>query len=396
MSPNAPAVFWPRIPEAADRETLFTRRFCAEASRRFCRRVFPEARWSSYTPGSLLAHFVEVTASRVLIVAHRPEIVVSAEAFRLLAAAVDKGYAMALPVYPDSPNPGQRAALPAPYVNMASFEEMAGELARIRGGACLTIQENVDGTLACFSRDSLAALNLDEDLASAIQSHAAAGGAVAEQGALVHSFERRHADSRELLVDLVPPSVMRVLDVGCARGAYGRLLKARRPDVRVEGIELNPVLAEAAAQHYDRVMVGNLEALNLDGPHDLINCGDILEHLQDPWRTLGVFRDLLVPGGYLVLSVPNIGHWSVARDLLHGDFDYVPWGLLCVGHLRWFTESSLRRALERAGFRIDHFHREMPTATPQGEAFIQTAVSAGGADEISLRTLQLIVRAIKP
>ena len=44
---------------------------------------------------------------------------------------------------------------------------------------------------------------------------------------------------------------------------------------------------------------------------------------------------VLPPGGVVVLSVPNVGHWSVVADLLAGRWDYLPAGLVCVTHLRF-------------------------------------------------------------
>ena len=49
----------------------------------------------------------------------------------------------------------------------------------------------------------------------------------------------------------------------------------------------------------------------------------------------------VTPGGRLVLSVPNVGHWAVVEDLLAGRWDYLPIGLLCYTHYRFFTRRTL-------------------------------------------------------
>jgi SAM-dependent methyltransferase len=64
---------------------------------------------------------------------------------------------------------------------------------------------------------------------------------------------------------------------------------------------------------------------------------DVLEHLEDPLSGLLAARNALNPGGYLLLSIPNIGHWRIVADLLAGRFDYAPVGIQCITHLRFFT-----------------------------------------------------------
>ena len=48
--------------------------------------------------------------------------------------------------------------------------------------------------------------------------------------------------------------------------------------------------------------------------------------------------------------MPNVGHYSIVEDLLAGRWDYVPMGLLCYTHFRFFTRATLESWIERAGF----------------------------------------------
>jgi 2-polyprenyl-3-methyl-5-hydroxy-6-metoxy-1,4-benzoquinol methylase len=106
--------------------------------------------------------------------------------------------------------------------------------------------------------------------------------------------------------------------------------------------------------------------LNLDreipvgeGPFDVIVYGDVLEHLVDPLRILVELDRSLAPGGFVILSVPNIAHLWIRLLLLFGRFDYLDRGILDHSHLRFFTERSLRAMLADAGLLIERF-----TATP--------------------------------
>ena len=51
-----------------------------------------------------------------------------------------------------------------------------------------------------------------------------------------------------------------------------------------------------------------------------------------------------------MLSVPNVGHHAVVEDLLAGRWDYLPVGLLCFTHYRFFTRQSLEETIRAAGF----------------------------------------------
>lgn len=219
--------------------------------------------------------------------------------------------------------------------------------------------------------------------------------AVVERSALVHRFGVYGSGERGDLADLVPETAGRLLDVGCAQGGFGAMMRSKRPDLHLIGVEMSEVLARKARPHYDHVHVEKIERVTFAHRFDHINCGDIIEHLYDPWEAFRRFHTLLEPGGTLVVSLPNVGHWSVVRDLAAGAFPYLPFGLTCITHIRWFTESSLREALHEAGFTIDRFCREAVSPTPQGAAFIEMMCRNGGGDRTSLSTHQFTLRVVK-
>jgi hypothetical protein len=86
---------------------------------------------------------------------------------------------------------------------------------------------------------------------------------------------------------------------------------------------------------------------------------DVLEHRPDPQATLLVARDLLNPHGAVIVSVPNVAHWSVRVDLLRGRFQYQPVGIMDATHLRWFTATTARTLLASVGFKVIKYR---PTA----------------------------------
>jgi GT2 family glycosyltransferase/tetratricopeptide (TPR) repeat protein/2-polyprenyl-3-methyl-5-hydroxy-6-metoxy-1,4-benzoquinol methylase len=180
------------------------------------------------------------------------------------------------------------------------------------------------------------------------------GTSTLENRPSVHDpFYFSHA--RPEVLDMVPVSARRVLDIGCGAGRLGEALKARQ-DAEVVGIELNDVAAECARGRLDEVHVGDAETIDpgfAAGSFDAIVCGDILEHLREPDRLLRRARQWLRPEGRLVASIPNVRHHSVIRSLLQGNWTYESAGLLDRDHVRFFTRREIEKLVFRAGFAIE-------------------------------------------
>jgi SAM-dependent methyltransferase len=387
-------VFWPRVAVPEILEVQFCHDFCRRMSRELCAEALSERSWLEYGADEGLERLCLRSRAEMLLVVTDPELVVSASAVRRLADAARSGHGACGPVFNVTAFPGQRAELPAPYFNATTFLEIT-RLVGEGAGREPAPAEVLDPACVLYRREALLPPAGKPPVRAMAKAITEPGPGVVVRGALVHRFGDYYSGERDDLVRLVPESVKRVLDVGCARGGYGKRLKQVRPAIHLTGVELNPIMAEYARRHYDEVLTCPVEEANLAAGFDLVNCGDLLEHLHDPPRVLAHLRDLLRPRGYLTASVPNVGHWSVVKDLLRGRFEYVPVGLLCISHIRWFTESSLREVLERSGFAIDTFQRDVAPATPGGEAFIRAVCAAGFGDEQSLRTNEFIIRAIK-
>jgi methionine biosynthesis protein MetW len=160
--------------------------------------------------------------------------------------------------------------------------------------------------------------------------------------------------SHEWLISRVPVGA-EVLDVGCAGGYLARaLIRERR--CTVDGIEIDAAAVGRAATLCRRVFVGSLEdedfLSTLDGPYDRIVLGDVLEHLREPEHVLAALTRLLAPGGRLLVSLPNIAHWSVRWELLRGRFAYTETGLLDRTHLRFYTFETADDLFVGAGLQV--------------------------------------------
>ncbi len=90
-------------------------------------------------------------------------------------------------------------------------------------------------------------------------------------------------------------------------------------------------------------------------PFDVVVMGDVLEHVRHPGRLLADARKLLAPGGSMLISVPNFGHWYPRFRTALGAFDYDMRGILDRTHVRFFTRRSLMRLLDDANLRVVSF-----------------------------------------
>lgn len=135
---------------------------------------------------------------------------------------------------------------------------------------------------------------------------------------------------------------LQVLEVGCASGYFGSALKAAGHTVW--GIEPNKSAATIASAKLDYVFVGVIEDFITafpDKKFDVISFGDVLEHIASPNEVLDQCHRLLVEGGGVVASVPNVAHISVRAMLLEGRWEYSELGILDKTHLRFFTRKSI-------------------------------------------------------
>jgi 2-polyprenyl-3-methyl-5-hydroxy-6-metoxy-1,4-benzoquinol methylase len=218
-----------------------------------------------------------------------------------------------------------------------------------------------------------------------------------------YDFEAIDLDSGSVHADVVRlvASTSRVLELGPATGYMSRAL--RDQGVAVVGIELDPEMARRAEEFCERVVVGDLDVLDLDAAlgedrFDAIVAADVLEHLKDPLGALTRLRPFLTEQGFFVVSVPNVAHGSVRLALLSGHFPYQEIGLLDRTHLRFFTRENLEQLLDEAELGVAELHRhelnidasEVPFDAADAPAELRRALEA----DVEARTYQFVVKAI--
>jgi len=167
----------------------------------------------------------------------------------------------------------------------------------------------------------------------------------------------RYDSLRTDMLDFVPDGVRRILDVGCATGAFSEALQELRPALETWGIESDPAATEMARSRMNSLIVGTYPEVKDQLPVGSFDCvvfNDVLEHMVDPGRALAATVPLLTSTGRIVASIPNVRHLTVlAQIAIRGDFEYTDTGLLDRTHLRFFTRRSILRLFADSGWHIE-------------------------------------------
>jgi GT2 family glycosyltransferase/ubiquinone/menaquinone biosynthesis C-methylase UbiE len=197
-------------------------------------------------------------------------------------------------------------------------------------------------------------------------------------------------------IDSNPQDNIKILEVGCACGATLLKVKNLFTNADLYGIEFNESSA-AIARTFADVKAGDVEKEQLDYPgefFDYIICADVLEHLYNPWKALETLRKHLKPDGKILISIPNVMHYSLVRDLLNGNWTYQDAGLLDRTHVRFFTIKEFKKMLYSAGYGDFHIGSITLPINKEDQQFLQHLVTAGSKDLIDqYTTYQYIIKA---
>jgi methionine biosynthesis protein MetW len=152
-----------------------------------------------------------------------------------------------------------------------------------------------------------------------------------------------------------------VLELGCASGYLSAYME-QSLGCRVTGIDFDPAATAIAATRCAEVYTADLDApyaldvARSSAPYDVLFAAAVLEHLKHAEAVLRTARTLLKPSATVIISLPNIAHWTVRVKLLLGRFDYQEYGIMDKTHVHLYTLATGRALLERTGYTVESIH----------------------------------------
>lgn len=145
----------------------------------------------------------------------------------------------------------------------------------------------------------------------------------------------------------------RVLALDCGPGVLARKLVDKGADV--VGVDMSGVAVEMARRKGIEAHRVDLDVEPLpfaDASFDTVLSDSGLEHRFHIDRPLDEAVRVLRPGGKLILTLPNLGHWICRLWLLRGRFPYVSNSPTDPIHLRFFTMREALDLLEARGIEV--------------------------------------------
>lgn len=198
----------------------------------------------------------------------------------------------------------------------------------------------------------------------------------------------QYVTNRAEMVPFVPASAKKVLDVGCAQGKFGEVLKLARPQIDLWGMD--PVSGSRPVA-YDHFVEGFFPDSAPREAFDVIVFNDVLEHMVDPWTALRLTRQMLAVDGVVVASIPNVRNLRTLGQLVfRGEWNYVDAGVLDRTHLRFFTASTMRTLFSSSGYVVETLR---PINLPRiGKRGILRRTLLGLADELFAEQFVVVAR----
>ncbi len=173
--------------------------------------------------------------------------------------------------------------------------------------------------------------------------------------------ETAHPDDSHSIQARLIPANSHVLELGCSSGYMSGYLEQKK-GCTVVGLDYDPLAIEIAKTRTSAAYLADLEApdpLNVAkvyAPFDVLYAANVLEHVRSAETVLKEAHSLLKPNALLIMTLPNIAHYSIRLRLLLGKFDYTDYGIMDRTHVHFYTVDTARTLLKSAGYHVESLH----------------------------------------
>ena len=168
-----------------------------------------------------------------------------------------------------------------------------------------------------------------------------------------------YTDIVAVLEEHSPPSRY-LLDVGCGTGEFVAFVQ--KNGWKAVGVEPSEQAAAVARGRGLEVHNSSIEEVAAH-PECKANFGvvsllNVLEHVPDPVKLLCAVKRLLVPGGLVVIQVPN--DFNELQLAAAQQLDREPWWVAIPDHINYFDFPSLGTLLAKNGFQVVYAQSDFP------------------------------------
>lgn len=188
---------------------------------------------------------------------------------------------------------------------------------------------------------------------------------------------------REDILGMIPPDGKIIGSIGCGMGATEAKLVER--GCEVHGVDVSEEAIKVAAGRLTSARVispserSPFARESLDG----LILADVIEHIPLAAEALKSFVAAVRPGGWVVISVPNMRHLEMIIQLIwKGDWPEHSYGIFDATHVQVMTHKRLERWCRNAGLRIVRWFDRYDPHGPRRYRFYRTL------DLITLRLLK--------
>ena len=175
-----------------------------------------------------------------------------------------------------------------------------------------------------------------------------------------------HVKRIEIAIDLIKKEVnkksdksnLSLLSLGCSTGIIEKDIK-RQTKISVHGLEASRACAKKAQARGIIMKVGDVtKKLPYNkNSFDFVFAGEVIEHIIEAKKFLLEIKRVLKPGGFLILTTPNLARIDDRIKFLFGKAPRHtnPIHEVFYLHIRPFTFSSLKDALNKTGYKVKSF-----------------------------------------
>lgn len=153
---------------------------------------------------------------------------------------------------------------------------------------------------------------------------------------------------------MIPPDGEVIGSIGCGRG--GTEVELVEEGRQVHGVDISEEAIAVARTRLSSARVIDPDTLYPFEPGSLdgLILADVIEHLPTAWEALKHYAQMVKPGGWVVISVPNMRYFgALITFVVKGDWPELPMGIFDSTHIQVMTHKRLARWCANAGLKLD-------------------------------------------